>query len=424
MSSQNEFTSWKEIAEHLGVNVRTAQKWEQDLGLPVRRMPGAKGRVSADRAEIVAWQQRTKVKPGRWESVRFLQRYAVAATVAAVAAGGWGLAERIERWWPRTPLSFRVERTALVAQDAQGRERWRYAFGSPVTDYQGALASGIRLVWSDDLDGDGKSEVLFVHRSPDHLQDSLHCLDEKGKPRWRYVPGREVRTGKGLFKPPFSIRDLAVVSGRNGERWVAVSSSHPIYYPGGIFLLDAQGRVVGEYWHDGVFSRINAADLDNDGDGEIYASGTNSAEKTGTLVVLDPRQMRGPTAARESDPNYQIQGYPLARERARILFPRSRLNRTLQAYSEARRVWLSPHSILVDVLEQWDTYPRAATIYEFSPELKLERFELTDGFRAYHAEMTAAKVLNYPLEEEERMPERLRIIRNPPAAEQRAAPGA
>lgn len=33
-------TSWKEIAQYVGKAVRTAQRWELDFGLPVRRPPG------------------------------------------------------------------------------------------------------------------------------------------------------------------------------------------------------------------------------------------------------------------------------------------------------------------------------------------------------------------------------------------------
>lgn len=40
-----ELGSWKEIAHHLGVNVRTAQKWERERGLPIRRIVGARSRV-------------------------------------------------------------------------------------------------------------------------------------------------------------------------------------------------------------------------------------------------------------------------------------------------------------------------------------------------------------------------------------------
>jgi hypothetical protein len=46
--------SWKQIAAHLGVNVRTAQKWERERGLPVRRGPG--GKVAVDVAALESWK--------------------------------------------------------------------------------------------------------------------------------------------------------------------------------------------------------------------------------------------------------------------------------------------------------------------------------------------------------------------------------
>jgi hypothetical protein len=52
-----ELTSWKEIAEHLRVNVRTAQKWERERRLPVRRGPGPRSRVSANREALEAWRE-------------------------------------------------------------------------------------------------------------------------------------------------------------------------------------------------------------------------------------------------------------------------------------------------------------------------------------------------------------------------------
>jgi hypothetical protein len=50
------FTSWKEIAHHLGKGVRTVQRWEQQLGLPVRRPKNfTRGAVMATAEEIDAW---------------------------------------------------------------------------------------------------------------------------------------------------------------------------------------------------------------------------------------------------------------------------------------------------------------------------------------------------------------------------------
>src|SRR3954449_8984063 len=56
MAGPRELTSWKQIAAHLGVNVRTAQKWERDRGLPIRRIPGGHGRVSAEAATLDVWK--------------------------------------------------------------------------------------------------------------------------------------------------------------------------------------------------------------------------------------------------------------------------------------------------------------------------------------------------------------------------------
>jgi tetratricopeptide (TPR) repeat protein len=47
--------SWKEIALFFGRDERTVNRWEKDLGLPVHRLPGTKGRVYAFTDELSAW---------------------------------------------------------------------------------------------------------------------------------------------------------------------------------------------------------------------------------------------------------------------------------------------------------------------------------------------------------------------------------
>jgi hypothetical protein len=49
-------SGWKDIANYLGKGVRTVQRYERELGLPVRRPAGkATGSVVATRAELDAW---------------------------------------------------------------------------------------------------------------------------------------------------------------------------------------------------------------------------------------------------------------------------------------------------------------------------------------------------------------------------------
>jgi hypothetical protein len=49
-------SGWKEIANYLGKGVRTVQRYEREMGLPVRRPAGKpRGSVMVTRAEIDAW---------------------------------------------------------------------------------------------------------------------------------------------------------------------------------------------------------------------------------------------------------------------------------------------------------------------------------------------------------------------------------
>ena len=58
MADADRLDSWKEIASYLRRGLRTAQRWERDAGLPVRRVAGNRGAVYAFRAELDTWWQR------------------------------------------------------------------------------------------------------------------------------------------------------------------------------------------------------------------------------------------------------------------------------------------------------------------------------------------------------------------------------
>lgn len=57
--------SWKEIAAHLGRGVRTVQRWEQELGLPIRRPRGkSRSAVLALVADLDEWLLRAPIGNG------------------------------------------------------------------------------------------------------------------------------------------------------------------------------------------------------------------------------------------------------------------------------------------------------------------------------------------------------------------------
>lgn len=63
-TKRSEFLSgWKEIANYLGKGVRTVQRYERELGLPVRRPAGkSTGSVVATQAELDAWVMASPIR--------------------------------------------------------------------------------------------------------------------------------------------------------------------------------------------------------------------------------------------------------------------------------------------------------------------------------------------------------------------------
>jgi TolB-like protein/Tfp pilus assembly protein PilF len=62
--TQDRLDSWKEIAAHLGREVRTVQGWEKNEGLPVHRhLHARQGSVYAFKSELDAWRQARKIVP-------------------------------------------------------------------------------------------------------------------------------------------------------------------------------------------------------------------------------------------------------------------------------------------------------------------------------------------------------------------------
>jgi phage terminase Nu1 subunit (DNA packaging protein) len=60
MMNSEVLNSWKEIAAYLGRGVRTVQRWEQELGLPVRRPRGKdRSAVIALKSDLDRWLHRS-----------------------------------------------------------------------------------------------------------------------------------------------------------------------------------------------------------------------------------------------------------------------------------------------------------------------------------------------------------------------------
>ena len=428
---EGELSSWKEIAAYLGVGLRTAQNWEQERALPVHRLPGGRGRVIATVAELDAWKRsgvsHTAETLPAAPSLPATPEDSGVLPVAAIIdarrlpsardwwrrAAGLGLIVLVvsgfyaQRVWPGMPVSCRVERDTLIALDDQRRECWRKLFPYPLLEANSPELASMNT-WVGDLDGDGRSEVLFAPHPVSAAQEStpLICYNYRGGERWRFANRQPVRTRAEEFTPIFGLARFLVTPGGAGlANVVLAASTHYLYYPSQVVLLAPDGRLLHEYWHSGHLNQLQAADLDNDGKTEFYLAGINNAWHAATLVVLDQDHFTGASQEPQAT-DYQLLDFEPGTERSRIIFPRSCLNTTFDPYNPVATFSVNYGEIVLQTMELIG--PGAGIFHHLSPDFRQHRVVVSDSYRVEYQRAKAAGQLAQSCKPDE--PSDLRIL--------------
>ncbi len=363
---------WKEIAGHFGKSIRTVQRWETRLGLPVHRLEGSRrGTPFASRVEIARWETAQPVgtlsdtvgasisatlasaeKEGP-SSARPRGRVPTRASLWAFAAVV-GIASLLFRWSPLArgaatakpqPASWRVEGDRLLVFDGKDEKAWEHRFGFSFALQEDpqwrALSSPSGVI--DDLEGDGRNEVLFVTRGHVPENSRLHCFEADGRPRFIEQPHRTVRFGTEDYGPPFAVTRLLVTAGSTGPKEIWISAHHSQWFPTVVEKLDSQGAVQSQFWNNGHVTLLRTARV---GGRRLILIGATSNEFQGaTLVVLDAAHSNGAAPAR--DDRYRCRDCPGGRPLAFIVFPRMELSRLFETRPFVSDVRVTPDDRLV-----------------------------------------------------------------------------
>jgi len=400
MPPNDALNSWKEIAGYLGVRVRTAQKWEEKRQLPVRRLPGRKGRVSAVPEDLDQWRSRVLGSATRTRRPRLRAIYAIAPMVALVGVASWLALLRL-RSVASEPVSIRTEFNTLRVFDDSGREIWHRTFDEPFAYNAYGGEPGQRRVWLGDIDGDGHTEILFAYFPASFEQTGcrLYCFSRTGAVNWTFT-ARSIADRTQTYAPTYVISGFEVLDFGDGHgRQIAMTSRHAIWHPNQFAILDGHGKLRGEYWHSGHLDYMAFADLDGDGVREILLTGVNNGERAATLVVLDPRTCTG--ASRQApDSPYQILGVPTGREKAVLSFPRTCISRKYDLYNMGKGIYVDGDFIRVRVLERMNSLDQVI-LYTLDRQLMVRAAEPSDAFRAAHLALERSGGLDHSLSPKE-----------------------
>jgi hypothetical protein len=366
-----ELTGWKDISAYLGITVRTAQNWERERGLPVRRRPGRRSLVSAGVFELDQWRNLHAAPPTPANS-RIARWKWIAAVCLVIGVAAFVIAESRPNG---TPAGWRVSGRYFIVTGQDGRELWRHEFPHELVEsamLNSAVPDAVSII---DLDGDGRNEVLVkaVFLPAWTYSQVLTCFSDTGRELWQFTPGRLVKTRRESFPPPYNLMMFRRTPPmREGKRYLVVLAHHGVYYPDQVAILDNGGRMLREYWHSGHLTALGFADLDRDGEPELYLGGVSNSYRVATVVGLRFQDIAG--ASQEANLDYQLLDIPPASEMLRILFRRTDLNLAENPYNGVGEVYETGGSLAVHLHEH---FPPGKALVHYRLDA---RFDLADVF--------------------------------------------
>jgi hypothetical protein len=426
-SARERLDGWKAIADHLGKSVRTAQRWEEEHGLPVHRLADAddhKGAsVMAFAAELDAWQATTfhNGNGGVSDDSTTRRESAISPILRLPRVVSWGAAVALVTLamvayalqGPPAPFFVRIEGDReFVVVDQHNDELWTRTFETAFISDSGLTPEPWTI---EDVDGDAVDEVLFWHRTGTAMtaEHGVYLFSATGDQRWHYTPGREISLEGTHYDNAYSVRAVATGRYENGRTFIAVAAVHiqdqPRITPSQVMVLDAEGSKLGEYWHFGDVYDMYTVDTNGDGVDEIVLGGANGAVADPDATVSEGARKQAFVALIDHDIDTAM-GPGIAAEDIGLYSGRERVYLVLPFSAEAdaqgagNAVWdlrPSPGGFHAEVGIAEDFHHRAR-LYTFNHRFELTRLVIKQGYLPTHRSLRVQGRVDRTLLEEHR----------------------
>jgi len=350
-TAADRLNSWKEIAAYLGKGVRTVQRWENQMGLPVRRLGREGGEiVYALKSEIDAWilkgghtaaddsaavtpistsappepaaplpapaitlemaEPRAAPRPslfagGLWVTLFLAALGGIAMTLAqrtGTTSGGPEIAGSTGHPGPN-PVGAAVEGHALRVWGEDNRPLWTVRIDAQDerrmdTRIQVGAESPFRPIAVDDLDGDGRNEVLVLAVSASGSGDNLRVFNADGTQRFVHVPGRPVNYGAKTYRG-FNSYGLYLCPNADRPPSLFLIAGNVPWFPSVLEEISPTGEIRSEYWSNGYITSVRPATLR--GRSLLLVGAYNNESRGASLAILDRERPGGTAPAEKAD---------------------------------------------------------------------------------------------------------------------------
>ncbi len=416
-TSSDTLHGWKDIAGYLGRSVRSVQRWESELGLPVHRIKAAEGQtVYALRLQIDEWRRSrdlTKLLPddvaeddaGTASNETTLEpppsahsarigpgwtwfAVGVAAALAiGVRAGSYFTLNRVG-----PVASLQTAGTSVVAYDSLGRVAWTHSFGEQISRADSETGSVGLFAPFAGTDQNGLATMFIPVRfstagNPSNKSDMLVAFDSTGNIRWQFQPSIKLQCGQEEIRGPWRIHAVSV-STQPGKTRVRIAVNHQTWWPGMIIEIDGTGKSEIKYLQTGWIRALTEWKTPT---GTLLAvAGVSNEFQRPSLALVN---LDAPTAMTpHSDPRFSCKDQPTGVPSTVYLFP------NLDTIGDAPYFFANSLTGLESGLKVGIRDGEGGTVAEIGPDLAVRSFSMTDGHWATHRRLERGGRLNHPAE--------------------------